>query len=88
MSLVILYEGGFVAIDADNNSRYSYYIINISSSLYTIQEDLNIDGQVISSVEIFFEGTYYFPININSCYYVSSNNAENKHNCIIEENYQ
>ena len=40
------------AIDADDYSCHGYYIIKFSSSPYTLQEDLSIDGQVISSGEM------------------------------------
>ena len=63
-------EGRYGAIDADDSSCHGYYIIKISSSPYTLQSDLIIDGQVISSGEMVCEGTYFFPININSRHYV------------------
>ena len=63
-------EGKYDVIDTDNFSCHSYYIIKFSSSPYTLQADLSIDENVILSGEILFEGTYYFPININSHYYV------------------
>ena len=69
MSLIIM-EGNHGAIDANDSTRHGYYIIKISSSTYTLQEDLSIDGQFISSVEMLCEGTYFFPINTNYCYYV------------------
>ena len=40
------------AIDDDNNSCHGYYIITFSLSPYTLQEDFNIDGKVISSIEM------------------------------------
>ena len=77
MSLIIM-EGNYGAIDADDSSCNGYYIIKISSSLYTLQVDLSIDGQVISSGEILCEGTYFFPININSRYYfLQKNKSDN-----------
>ena len=63
-------EGNYGAIDTDNSSCNGYYIIKFSSSLYTLQADLSIDGQDISSGTILFQGTYFFPISINSRYYV------------------
>ena len=69
MSLIVM-EGKYGAIDTDNSSFHDYYIIKFSSSSYTLQADLIIDGQVISSVEIVCEGSYFFPISINSHYYV------------------
>ena len=67
---LIFMEVKYRAVNADNYSCYSYYIIKIPSSPYTLQSDLNIDGQVISSGEVVCEGTYFFPIKINSHYYV------------------
>ena len=69
MSLIIL-EEKYGAIDTDDSSFHSYYIIKISSYPYTLQSDLSIDGQVISSGEILCEGNDFFPININSNHYV------------------
>ena len=46
-----------------------YY--NIYSSICTLQTDLNIYGQVVSSGEMVCEGTYYLPITINYHDYVS-----------------
>ena len=37
---------------------------------YTLQEDLIIEGQVISSSDMLCEGDDFFPIYINSYYYV------------------
>ena len=63
-------EGKYGAIDTDDYSCHGYHIINFSSFTHTLQEDLNIDGQVISSGEMVCEGNHFFPININSHYYV------------------
>ena len=69
MSLVII-EVKYGAIDADCSWFHGYYIIKCSSSLYTLQAYLSIDGQIIYSGEIVCEGTYFFPIDINSHCYV------------------
>ena len=68
-SLIIM-EGKYGAIDADNSSCHGKYIIKTSSSPYTLQSDLSIDDKVIYSCEMVREKTYFFPININSHYYV------------------
>ena len=68
-SLIIL-EGKYVAIDTNDSWCHGYYIIKFSSSPYNLQVYMSIDGQVISSGEIKFEGTYFFPISINYHYYV------------------
>ena len=65
---LIIMEGNYGAIDAYGSSCRGYYTIKISSSPYTLQAELSIDGQVISSVEMLFEGTYFFPINMNYHY--------------------
>ena len=54
MSLIIM-EGKYGDIDADEYSFYSYYIIKFSSSPYTLQADLISDGQFISSGEMVCE---------------------------------
>ena len=59
MSLIIM-EDNYVAIDSENYTCNGYYIIKFSSCLYTLQADLSIDGQVISSGEIICEGNYFF----------------------------
>ena len=69
MSLIIM-EGNCVAIDTNDSSCRGYYIIKFSSSLYTLQVYLSIDGQFISSGEIVCEGTYFVPVNINYHYFV------------------
>ena len=76
MSLVIT-EGNYCATDADDYSCRGYYIIKFSSSPYILQEDLSIDGQVISSGGMLCEGIYFFPININPHYYVLQKNKSN-----------
>ena len=55
-------EDKYGATDADYSSCHGYYIIKFSSSPYTLQSDLSIDGRVISSGEMVYEGTYFFPI--------------------------
>ena len=52
----IIMEGKYGAIDADDSLCHGYYIIKSSSSPYTLQSDLSIDGKVISSGEIVCEG--------------------------------
>ena len=65
MSLNIM-RGIYDAIASDEYSCHSYYIIRFSSPPYTLQADLSIDNQVTFSGDILSEGTYFFPININS----------------------
>ena len=48
MSLIVT-EGKYGAIDADDSLCHGYYIIKISSSTYPLQEDFSIDGKFISS---------------------------------------
>ena len=67
-------EEKYGAIDTDNYPCHGYYIIKFYSSPYTLQYELSIDGRVISSGEIVREGNYFFPININSHYYVLQRN--------------
>ena len=67
---LIITEGKYGSIDTDYYSCNGYYIIKFSSYTYTLQADLSIDGQVISSGKILCKGTYFFPININYHYYV------------------
>ena len=76
MSLIIM-EGNYSTIGADDSTCHGYYIIIFSSSTYTLQSDLIIDGKVIYYGKILCEGTYYFPININSHYYVAPKNKSN-----------
>ena len=69
MSLIIM-EGIYGVIDTYDSPCHGYYIIKFYSLPYNLQPDLSIDGQVISSSEILCEGNYFFPISINSHYYV------------------
>ena len=71
---LIFIEGKYFSIDATYTSCQGYYIIIFSSSTYTLQEDLSIDGQVISSRKILCEGTHFFPINMNPHYYFLQKN--------------
>ena len=59
MSLIIR-EGNSVAVDADDFTCHGYYIIKFSSSIYTPQADVSIDGQFISYYKMVREGTYCF----------------------------
>ena len=49
-------------------------LIYYQKSPYTLKEDLNIDGQVISSGEMVCEENYFLPISINYHCCVSSKN--------------
>ena len=64
--LLVISKVTFGTIDAEDTSFHGYYIIKFTSDPYNLQEDFNIYGQVTASVEIVFEGTYYFPIITNS----------------------
>ena len=59
MSLIIT-EGNYGAIDSDDSTCHGFYIIIFSSSTYTLQSDLSIYGQVISSGKMECKGTYFF----------------------------
>ena len=59
---LIIMEGKYGTIDADDSSCHGYYIIKFSSSPYTIQEDLSIYGQVISSGEMVCRGNFSFQL--------------------------
>ena len=69
MSLIII-EVKYGEIDTGDSSCHGYYIIKFSLSPYTLQADLSIYEQVISYGKVVWEGTYFSPIIINSCYYV------------------
>ena len=49
---LIITEGKYGTIDTDDSSCHGYYIIKFYSYLYTLQEDLIIDGKVISFVKM------------------------------------
>ena len=55
---LIIMEGDYVAIGADDATCHGYYIIRFSSSMYTLQPDFSIDGQFIYSSEMVFEGNF------------------------------
>ena len=57
---LIIIEGNYGDIDSNYSTCHGYYIIIFSPSSYTLKSDLSIDGQVISSGEMVFEGTYFF----------------------------
>ena len=52
MSLIIM-EGNYGEIYSDYSTCHGNYIIKFSSSPYTLQTSLIIDGQVISSVKFY-----------------------------------
>ena len=60
----------YVAIDTDDSLCNGYYIIKFSSYPYTLQSEMSIDGQGISSSKMVCEGPYFFTININYNYYI------------------
>ena len=76
ISLIIM-EGKYGDIDADEYSFYSYYIIKFSSSPYTLQADLISDGQFISSGEMVCE------VKIFNQYQISFFCHQNKSNKTI-----
>ena len=45
--MISKWNGGVIV--SDNTSYKGYYIIRFSSSIYALQADFNINGQVISS---------------------------------------
>ena len=59
MSLEIM-EGNCVSVDAYDSTGHGYYIIKFSSSTYTLQSGVSIDGQFISYHKMVCEGTYCF----------------------------
>ena len=63
MSLIIM-EDYFGSIDADDYTFHCYYIIILSSSPYTLQDDLSIDRQVIYYGELVCDGTFFQSISI------------------------
>ena len=67
---LIIMEVNYGTNNSDDSTFHGYYIIKQSSSTYTLQSDLIIDGEVISSSEMVCGGNFFFPININSHYYV------------------
>ena len=73
VSLIIL-EVKYDAIDTADSSCHGYYIIKFSLSTYILQSDLIVDGQGISYGERLCEQTYFFPIDLNSRYYVLQKN--------------
>ena len=67
---LIIMEGNYGVVDADDSSCHGYYIIKFSSSPYTLQADLIICGQNTSSGEMVRKGNDLFSINNNSHYYI------------------
>ena len=66
---LIIMEGNCVAVDADDSTCHGYYIIEFSSSKYTLQADASTNSQFISYYEMVCEGIVLFPIDINYHYY-------------------
>ena len=57
---LIITEGNYDAIDADDYAYHGYYVIIFSSYPYTLQSYFNKDNQVVYSGEMLCKGTYYF----------------------------
>ena len=58
MSLIIM-EGNYGDIDADDSTYHGYYIIKFSSSPFILQGYLSVDDQVIYSGEMVCKRTYF-----------------------------
>ena len=56
--VLIIMEGNYIDIDADNSTCDGYFIIKFSPSTHTLQERLIINGQVISFGEMVCGRTY------------------------------
>ena len=59
MSLIVM-EDMYGTSDTDDSTFHGYCIIIFSSSPYTLQQNLSIDGQVLSSGEMVCEGNLFF----------------------------
>ena len=71
---LIIMKGEYGAIDTADSLCHGYYIITFSSSTFTLETDLSIDGQVISPGNVLCEVNYFFPINIIYYYSVFTKN--------------
>ena len=80
---MIISEGNYGVIYADDYAFHGYYNITFFTSPYTLQADLSIYDQAISFGEMVHEG--FFSININFHYYVCKKKL-NK--CISKDNNQ
>ena len=57
---LVIVEGNYGAIDANNFTYPGYNIIKFSLSLYILQANLSIDGPVIFSVGMVCERAHFF----------------------------
>ena len=71
----IIMEVNHGYIDSEYSTFHGYHIIKFSSYLYTLQYNLSIDGQVISSGEMVCEGTFFSYQYQLSLFYFSKNNT-------------
>ena len=72
---LIIAEGNYGAIGADDTRWNGYYIIRFSLSPYTLQEEFSIDGQVISSSEMVCEGNVFQYISIIIIVFLQKTNS-------------
>ena len=70
---LVISKGNFGAIYAKDSSCHGYCIIKSSLSLYTLKENVTVDGKFICYSEIVCGSNYFYPINVRSHYYVYSN---------------
>ena len=63
ISLIVM-EGNYGAVYADDSTCYGYYIIRFSSYPYTLQADMSIDAQGFFLVkwELIFSNQYQFSL--------------------------
>ena len=62
-------SGMYVAINTDETTTNVFYVIQFISEAYTLQNNTQIDGQVISSGELVFKTQYLCSVQENTNWY-------------------
>ena len=65
----LVQSGIYGAIDTDDNTPNGLYVIQLLSEAYTLQNNITIDGQVISAGELVVKAQYICSIQGNTDWY-------------------
>ena len=67
----ILHDGNFGAINTDDPKTDGYYIVQFKSDPYTLQDTIDVDGQILEKGEVVCDARYFSPAMENSKWYVT-----------------
>ena len=62
-------SGNYGAINTTYTSTNGFYVIMFTSGAYTIQENTNFDGQIITAGELVFKEKYLYYMQVDTNWY-------------------